>query len=179
MVATDPVPEAPADILTVVVCDAGPLIHLDQLNSLDLLADFPRVLVPTAVWNEFKHHRPSALVQTPLKLECIDPARNISPRLLALTQLFSLHHGETEALRVAQEQDVKLILTDDTAARLAAGNLQMNAHGTVGILARAVRRNQRTPEQVVALLRSIPSLSTLHIRPKLLESVIRRVETGE
>lgn len=29
-----------------VVADAGPLIHLDELDSLDLLAGFPNVLAP-------------------------------------------------------------------------------------------------------------------------------------
>jgi hypothetical protein len=33
-----------------VVCDAGPLIHLDELDSLDLLCDFASVLVPRSVW---------------------------------------------------------------------------------------------------------------------------------
>ena len=32
-----------------VVCDAGPLIHLDELGCLDLLADFSEVLVPETV----------------------------------------------------------------------------------------------------------------------------------
>jgi len=41
--------ESPA---LIVVCDAGPLIHLDEIDALDLLADFPRVLVPDAVWRE-------------------------------------------------------------------------------------------------------------------------------
>jgi hypothetical protein len=44
-----------------VVCDAGPLIHLDELGSLDLLADFPDVLVPDAVWREVNLHRPGVL----------------------------------------------------------------------------------------------------------------------
>ena len=30
-----------------VVCDAGPVIHLDELDCLDLLVGFPRVLIPT------------------------------------------------------------------------------------------------------------------------------------
>ena len=38
-----------------VVCDAGPLIHLDELEALDLLADFAEVLVPDAVWREVEH----------------------------------------------------------------------------------------------------------------------------
>ena len=28
-----------------VVCDAGPIIHLDELNCLDLLADFQEIIV--------------------------------------------------------------------------------------------------------------------------------------
>lgn len=40
-----------------VVCDAGPLIHLDQLGCLDLLSDFSVVLVPDAVWSEVLKHR--------------------------------------------------------------------------------------------------------------------------
>jgi predicted nucleic acid-binding protein len=39
-----------------VVCDAGPLIHLDEVDSLDLLADFAEVLVPDAVWREVEQH---------------------------------------------------------------------------------------------------------------------------
>lgn len=35
-----------------VVCDAGPLIHLHELGCLELLADFPTVLVPETVWRE-------------------------------------------------------------------------------------------------------------------------------
>jgi hypothetical protein len=41
---------------TIVVCDAGPLIHLDELGCLDLLSDFLQVLVPDAVWNEVARH---------------------------------------------------------------------------------------------------------------------------
>jgi hypothetical protein len=36
----------------VVVCDAGPLIHLDELDCLDLLGGYPEVLVPEAVWRD-------------------------------------------------------------------------------------------------------------------------------
>lgn len=39
------------------VCDAGPLIHLDELGCLDLLADFAEVIVPVGVWEETIKHR--------------------------------------------------------------------------------------------------------------------------
>ena len=50
-----------------VVCDAGPLIHLDELGCLDLLSDFPLVLVPEEVWRE----RPVAL-HGPARLTSFD-----------------------------------------------------------------------------------------------------------
>jgi predicted nucleic acid-binding protein len=40
-----------------VVCDAGPLIHLDEVGCLDVLADFAEVLVPEAVWQEVHGQR--------------------------------------------------------------------------------------------------------------------------
>jgi predicted nucleic acid-binding protein len=50
----------------IVVCDAGPLIHLDEVGSMELLADFPQVLVPLAVWEEVTKHRPTLHVRASL-----------------------------------------------------------------------------------------------------------------
>ncbi len=69
-----------------------------------------------------------------------------------------------------------LLLTDDTAARLAAKNIGVVAHGTLGILVRAIRQKSRTKHEVLSLLRAIPSETTLHIRTSLLEEVIKDVE---
>lgn len=45
-------------VIQLVVCDAGPLIHLDELETLDLLGGFQSVLVPDAVWTRSKHIAP-------------------------------------------------------------------------------------------------------------------------
>ena len=161
---------------SVVVCDAGPLIHLDEICALDLLADFPRVLVPLAVWREVQHHRPAALAHPSLVIERIAPAMPAPPGLETLSQVLSLHSGEWEALRVVLENPPALLLTDDTAARLAASSLGIRAHGTIGILIRAMRRKQRSKQQVLSLLRSLPSASTLHLKRSLLDAVICEVE---
>lgn len=161
-----------------VVCDAGPLIHLDELGSLDLLADFAEVLVPDAVWSEVAKHRSGALIHSEVTLRKVTPEFWASPELEALAQVFSLHTGELEALRVAMEHRPGLLLTDDTAARMAAGNLRIGTHGTIGILVRAIRRRQRTKVEILEVLRSIPSRSTLHLKRSLLEKVISQVEGG-
>lgn len=150
-----------------VVCDAGPLIHLDEVGALDLLEDFAEVLVPEAVWREVKHHRPDALHRSGVLLRCVSPHMAVPPELEALGQVFSLHIGEWEALRVAMEHRPGLLLTDDTAARMAAGSLSIRTHGTIGIIVRAIRRGQRTKNEVITLLKSIPACSTLHLKRSL------------
>jgi predicted nucleic acid-binding protein len=160
-----------------VVCDAGPLIHLDELACLDLLSDFSEVLVPRAVWHEVERHRPQALAHPAVRLRQVIPQAPEPPALEALAQVLSLHIGEWEALRVVLEHRPSLLLTDDTAARLAAGNLGVGTHGSIGILVRAIRREQRSKAEILAVLRSLPELSSLHLKRSLLERVILEVET--
>jgi len=71
-----------------------------------------------------------------------------------------------------------LLLTDDTAARLAAKSLGIAAHGTLGLLIRAIRRQCLTKTEVLVLLREVPHRTSLHIRPALLAEVIADVEAN-
>ena len=77
---------------------------------------------------------------------------------------------------MALEYPSSVLLTDDTAARLAAGSLGIRVHGTIGVLVRSVRQGLRTKANVLDVLRSIPTCSTLHIKRSLLESVIKLVD---
>ena len=56
------------------ICDAGPLIHLDEIGCLDLLADFRALLVPEQVRDEVARHRPSALDSRNLDFLCVPVA---------------------------------------------------------------------------------------------------------
>lgn len=159
-----------------VVCDAGPLIHLDEVDCLDLLADFSAVLVPDAVWNEVQTHRPSALILPHVTWRRVSSVTPPPPELLALSQIFSLHRGEWEAIRVSLDHPGALFLTDDTAARMAAASLEIRAYGSIGILVRAIRRNQRSKEQILTILSGLPANSSLHIKRSLLEAVIQEVK---
>jgi predicted nucleic acid-binding protein len=157
-----------------IICDAGPVIHLDELGCIDLLASFSRVLVPAAVWQEVQTHRPRALALP--CLEKISATKPEPPELEAVAVALSLHTGEWEAIRVALEHPACVLLTDDTAARLAAGNLGIRVHGTIGVLVRSLRQGIRTKEAVLGILRSIPTTSTLHLKRSLLEAVVKQVE---
>jgi len=167
-------PTAPADpIDRIIVADAGPLIHLDELQCLGLLADFAEVRVPDAVWREVDQHRPAALGFAGIRL--VRSLSAPSERVAALSTLFTLHSGEREALSLCLELPNALLLTDDTAARLAAQALEIQARGTIGLLVRALHRRQLSKADVIRVLSEIPQRSTLHIRAGLLADIIRQV----
>lgn len=156
-----------------VVADAGPLIHLDELDCLGLLADFSEVKVPEAVWREVSHHRPQALCRTDIPLcRC---ASSLSAQVVALGRLYTLHDGERESLSVCLKNPGAVLLTDDTAARLAAKSLSIQVHGSIGLLMRSLRRRQLDKAEVLLLLERLPTVTSLHIRPSLLKEFIQQV----
>lgn len=160
----------------VVVSDAGPLIHLDELGCLDLLADFSQVLVPDAVWQEVDRHRPGALLSSSVTLSRVTEKTELTQSLIETARLFALHPGELQALQIALEHRADMLLTDDTAARLAAKQLALSVHGTLGILLRSIRRGQRTTAQVQEVLQTLPGVSTLHVKQSLLDEILETLE---
>ena len=159
-----------------VVCDAGPVIHLDELSCLDLLQDFAQVVLPMAVRREVERHRPAALRRSKISWSHTGPHGPAPPEVLVVARIVPLHDGEVEALRIALEHPGALLLTDDTAARLAARSLGIPVHGTIGVLVRAIRRKQRSRDAVLRVLRELPHRSSLHVQPALRDHVIRAVE---
>jgi predicted nucleic acid-binding protein len=159
-----------------VICDAGPLIHLDELDSLPWLADFEQTLVPEQVWQEVEQHRPDALTRPDPSLQKIQVIISTQPAFQTLVQTLSLGLGEQAALSLMSNYPQAIFLTDDAAARLAAVTLGYRVHGTIGILLRAIRRQQRTQQETLEILRHLPTQSTLHIRPVLLREIIATFE---
>jgi predicted nucleic acid-binding protein len=159
-----------------VVCDAGPVIHLDELGCLDLLADFVPLLLPRQVWSEVTQHRVQLTSADMPTMRIVEVSGAASTKLSALSDSLALHAGERAALGLLQNEGARLLLCDDAAARLAAESLGFEVHGTIGVIVRSIRRQMRTREQVVTILRELAQRSTLHLSSELLKTVIAQVE---
>jgi predicted nucleic acid-binding protein len=168
---------AETDSWPLVVCDAGPLIHLDEVGCLDLLADFKAILVPEQVRDEVVRHRPALMESAAVDLRVVPVTVTAEPQFRALVKAFSLASGEQAALSLLWFHPEAVLLTDDAAARLAAKALGFRTHGSLGVLLRAIRVGRRTRIAVLTILRELPSRSTLHVKAAFLQEVIEQVES--
>jgi len=153
------------------VCDAGPIIHLDELNLLDLLRDFQEIILADTVWEEINRYRPLALNKVDLALLRRPGKAPCSEPLLTVCKIFSRDAGEIEALVLMEQTPQAMFITDDAAARLVAEQMGFNVHGTIGILIRSIRRGQMSPKEVLEILKDIPLKTTLYIKHSLLEEI--------
>lgn len=159
-----------------VICDAGPVIHLDELNCLELLCDFQEIILADTVWKEVKHHRPEALKKPDIHFMRASQGSPEGASLRTMCRVFSLDAGETEALAIIEKNPDGLFLTDDACARLVADRMGFKVHGTIGIIIRTIRRGLMQPEEVLQLLAQIPAKSSLHIKRSLLEKIIEKIK---
>ena len=158
-----------------IVCDSGPIIHLDELNCLYLLEDFKEVLIPDTVHKEIKRYRPLSLNR--LNVPFIFSHENIpyDTRLLTLCRIFSLDAGETEALALMEKNPQAIFLTDDASARMVAEQMGFRVNGTIGVLVRSIRRGQMEPGEVLRILEEAPSKTTLYIKHSLLDEIVLKI----
>jgi predicted nucleic acid-binding protein len=158
-----------------VISDSGPIIHLDELNCLDLLSNFQEIILSKKVSEEIAKYRPLALQRSDLPFTVLSRVMPDDELLNILCRIFSLDAGETEALSLMRQNPESIFLTDDASARLVADQLGHKVHGTIGILIRSIRQRRMNPEDVIRVLSEIPLKSTLHIKHSLLKEIISKV----
>ncbi len=160
--------------IQVVILDAGPVIHLEEIDSLHLLLDFKKRILPNAVWCEIEYHGPSAFKHRDINFEKVNVV--LDENIRSVCRLFCLGNGELEAIALCSQHPDSILLTDDASARLVTKTLGIRAYGTIGVLLRAIRRKLLTPHEVVRKLKEIPRKSTLFIKRSLLHEIIEEVK---
>ncbi len=158
------------------VCDAGPIIHLDELGVLYLIEDFQEILLCPAVIKEVQTKRPTLFEKINPPFVVLPHAFPTDQTLIAMCRALSLDTGEHEALALMERDPAAIFLTDDSAARMVAERMGYKVHGTIGILLRSIRRNQLNPKEVLGLLDSLPQRCSLFIKPSLLDEIKLRVK---
>ena len=122
-----------------VISDAGPLIHLNEIDCLSFLSLFEELHIPHAVWLETVG---KGYLQAKDVLDLGHVQRHFLSQsdmiqFLANHQLKDIHTGERECLYLCQQLHISTLLTDDLAVRKAAKLLNLKPVGSLGIIAKA------------------------------------------
>src|SRR5712691_6046621 len=139
--------------MKLVIADTGPLIHLHQAQALDLLPLLGEVVVTPQVIREWSQQAPERRPQSPPTwLKIVSPSPAATARCESWVQSELLHSGEAESLAVALEIQPDWFLTDDAAAREFATTLNVETHGTLGVLLWACGQKWVSEVEATAIL---------------------------
>jgi predicted nucleic acid-binding protein len=113
------------------VTDTGPVLHLHEAGALRLLPLIGEIFLPPLVAAELR----SLVPALPSKWAKVQTLSVTSQRhALEWQRAGLLHGGEAEALALTFELKPDWFLTDDAAARLLAESLNVEAHGSIGMV---------------------------------------------
>mgnify|MGYP001590875224 CR=1 FL=1 len=151
------------------VSDAGPIIHLLEIDAAKVFTIITEVLIPEQVFNETKN------LSVP-NIKIVNLTEKHKDLAKILTSSYNLGFGEAEAISLCMQEGIKLFLTDDMDARTIGKHYNLEVHGTVGLLVESFRAGIFTEKEVIAKLELLRTKSTLFITKDLLDWSIKRIE---
>jgi len=149
------------------VSDAGPLIHLAEIDSLDLFATFDTLLVPETVYREIEAGGvPDGLSEVTYELVEADETHVGTDELDA---------GERAAIAVAKKRRI-VLLTDDLSARAAASDAGVEVHGSLGIIALGHGREVLDRDEAASQMRTLQRETSLFVTEAVVERGIQMLD---
>lgn len=119
--------------MKVIVCDAGPLIHLGEADCLDLLRPAGNLFLPHRVAIEVRS-AVSVAEPWPTFLQTVELEPHERKQADMWQIAGDLHAGEAEALVLARRKKADWFLTDDATTRLFVSLLGLEVHRSLGII---------------------------------------------
>jgi len=151
--------------LGTVVLDAGPIIHLGKIDSLNLLSVFNKIVLPEAVYEEISVGSvPDELDEMEYELTGTKDEGDFD----------TLDRGESEALSTAQDLDEAVVfLTDDLDAREKAKELGIEVHGSVGVIVLGFRQGELDFDQASSRILALSEETDMFITEAVVSEGIR------
>lgn len=155
------------------VFDAGPFIHLNEINKVDLLGLFQKILTTKEVLNEC---RKIILLLRSLNFieekELTGKSKDLAKYLL---EKYNLDLGEATVIALCSQELVQLFFTDDLEARNVAKNLGFEPHGTIAIILRSLKERRLDKSEAKELVEKLYSNSSLFLSRDLKEWIINEI----
>ena len=161
--------------LKVVVSDTGPLLHLAEADALSLLKYLGEIHIPTVVALEMAEHFPRLKKTLPAWL-IINGLEQFHARRASEWQSAGLlDGGEASAIALAQQINADWLITDDNAARLFAQSIDMEVHGSLGVVLWVALKGNLTRSEAEYVLQRLHK-SSLWISDNILAEAIATLD---
>lgn len=116
-----------------VVSNSGPIMHLSEIDKIELFGAFSKINVPLLVYTEVK--RELKLLNN---LKIVNVPKEEILVIKDKIKHFALDEPELHALYLANKLNLTF-LTDDLEAREAGKKLGIDVHGSIGIISLAYK----------------------------------------
>ena len=144
--------------MRVIVCDAGPIIHLHEARCMSLLRHTGNLFLPHRVYLEVQTAVQKD-TQWPDWLQVVKLSSNEQNEAGVWQAAGGIHAGEAEALVLARQKGADLFLTDDAATRLFVSLLGVEVHGSLGVVLWCAAHRHITRKQTEAALKRLEQSS--------------------
>jgi hypothetical protein len=163
-----------------VVSDTSPLLGLSAINLLELLREqFGEVFIPEAVLVELKvetDFRGTSAIQKALETGWLQPLE-IKNRPLAQALSLELDAGESEAITLAMDLGIEMIVMDENLGRERARLMGLKTIGVLGVLLNA-KKNGRI-ESMRAAMQSLRREIGFFISNHLYQQILKQAGETE
>lgn len=168
----------------IVVSNAGPLIALAKVGSLDILSRlYSTIIVPPGVYDEtvtkgISIRAPEAWA---IRRSLTSPVFQLLPGPILLSDDVAaspLGRGEQQVIQVVLDQNADLALLDDQLAREVARRMHVAVKGTVGILAEAFRHGILSIDGLSEIFDDLAARDDIWIGMELMQQVLGQLRSG-
>ena len=155
----------------IVVCDTGPLLHLDEASAIHLLEPAGQILIPPVVSQEL-----AGRMALPSWVNIEELNRSAQAKASEWSHREDLDSGEAEAIALAMQVKSDWFLTDDALAREFSESLGLETHGSIGVLLWAIAEGYvQDRNDAHTLLNNLIS-SSLWISARVVEEASRAID---
>lgn len=162
------------------VSDSGPLIHLDEIQQLSLLAlVFTKIHIPEQVLREISNVTVHAFIQQHTEIILIEQVPEQS--LFSVKDTFPgfrLHLADFAVISILCKNENATAITDDLELRKAIESSGRAAVGTVGILFRAYKQGGLAKDQLRNFIGLLFNDSSLYLSSAFRNRVLAMIESS-
>jgi predicted nucleic acid-binding protein len=154
------------------VSNTGPIIHLTEIDLIEVFNIFTEILIPEEVERELKNSK----ISIPKKIKILKLLPEFKDRVKILAEQDNLDLGESFAIVLSMQEKADYFLTDDLDARNIAVKYNLEVHGTIGVILRAFREKIIDKKTAIEKVNELYTKSSLFITKDLVDTVVKSIE---